>query len=178
MMSNDQPCVEEQHTQDHNVETQRQHQEESGSVISIDGRDANLLLTIRDISDNLNAQSRKEKDLPEMITTLPLVSQPLPLFVGDFQEKSGWENVNYVIGCINIREHWLAITADMRKGKIYVFDSMSDYVEKTLFDQALQMPARCIASLVIAIKVDLHSKKFKYGPWPVLRSTKTLQRWR
>ncbi|KAA0063356.1 Ulp1-like peptidase [Cucumis melo var. makuwa] len=54
-------------------------QEESGSDISIDGRDADLLLTIRDISDNLNAQSQKEKYLPEMITTLPLVSQPLPL---------------------------------------------------------------------------------------------------
>ncbi|KAA0050681.1 Ulp1-like peptidase [Cucumis melo var. makuwa] len=56
----------------------QQHQEESGSDIHIDGRDADLLLTIRDISDNLNAQSQKEKDLPEMITTLPLVSQPLP----------------------------------------------------------------------------------------------------
>ncbi|KAL0540427.1 hypothetical protein IC582_024665 [Cucumis melo] len=74
MMSNDQPYVEEQHTQDHNLETQRKHQEEFGSDISIDDRDADLLLTIRDISDNLNAQSQKEKDLPEMITTLPLVS--------------------------------------------------------------------------------------------------------
>ncbi|KAL0544793.1 hypothetical protein IC582_019918 [Cucumis melo] len=79
MMSNDQPYVEEQHTQDRNVETQRKHQKESGSYISIDGRDADLLLTIRDISDNLNAQSQKEKDLPEMIITLPLVSQPLLL---------------------------------------------------------------------------------------------------
>ncbi|TYK15331.1 Ulp1-like peptidase [Cucumis melo var. makuwa] len=79
MMSNDQPCIEEQHTQDHNVETKRQHQEESGSDISIDGKNADLLLTIRDISDNLNAQSQKKKDLPEMITTLPLLSQPLPL---------------------------------------------------------------------------------------------------
>ncbi|KAL0560731.1 hypothetical protein IC582_001144 [Cucumis melo] len=33
----------------------REHQEESGSDISIDGRDADLLMTIRDISDNLNA---------------------------------------------------------------------------------------------------------------------------
>ena len=57
----------------------REHKEKFGSDISIDGRDADLLLTIRDISDNLNAQSQKEKDLPEMITTLPLVSQPLPL---------------------------------------------------------------------------------------------------
>ncbi|KAL4025561.1 hypothetical protein IC575_013963 [Cucumis melo] len=79
MMSNDQPYVEEQHTQDHNMETQREHQEESSGDISIDDRDADLLLTIRDISDNLNAQSQKEKYLPEMITTLPLVSQPLPL---------------------------------------------------------------------------------------------------
>ncbi|KAL0544469.1 hypothetical protein IC582_019584 [Cucumis melo] len=79
MMSNDQPYVEEQHTQGHNVETQREHQEESGSDVSIDDRDANLLLTIRDISDNLNAQTQKEKYMPEMIPTLPLVSQPLPL---------------------------------------------------------------------------------------------------
>ncbi|TYK15332.1 Ulp1-like peptidase [Cucumis melo var. makuwa] len=89
--------------------------------------------------------------------------------IGDFQEKLGWGDVNYVIGCINIREHYLAIATDMRKCKIYVFDSMPNYVEKTLVDQALQMPARCIASLAIAIGVDLHSKKFKYGPWPVLR---------
>ncbi|KAL4018513.1 hypothetical protein IC575_022111 [Cucumis melo] len=78
-MSNDQPYVEEQHTQDNNVETQRGHQENSNSDISIDDRDADLLLTIRDISENLNAQSQKEKYLPELITTLPLVSQPLPL---------------------------------------------------------------------------------------------------
>ncbi|KAL0539806.1 hypothetical protein IC582_024027 [Cucumis melo] len=79
MISNDQPYVKEQHTQDHNVETQKEHQEESGSDISIDGKDADLLLTIRDISDNLNAQSQKEEYLPEMITTISLVSQPLPL---------------------------------------------------------------------------------------------------
>ncbi|KAL0540692.1 hypothetical protein IC582_020703 [Cucumis melo] len=79
MISNNQPYIEEQHTQDHNVETQREHQEESGSDISINGRDAYLLLTIIDKSDNLNAQSKKEKYLPELITTLPLVSQPLPL---------------------------------------------------------------------------------------------------
>ncbi|KAL0539920.1 hypothetical protein IC582_024141 [Cucumis melo] len=53
--------------------------QESDSDISIDGRDADLLMTIKDISDNLNAKSQKEKDLPEMITTLPLVSQPLAL---------------------------------------------------------------------------------------------------
>ncbi|KAL4038538.1 hypothetical protein IC575_002160 [Cucumis melo] len=74
MVSNDQTYVEEQHTQDHNVETQREHQKESDSDISIDSRDADLLLTIRDISDNLNAQSQKEKYLPP----LPLVSEPLP----------------------------------------------------------------------------------------------------
>ncbi|TYK26696.1 Ulp1-like peptidase [Cucumis melo var. makuwa] len=98
--------------------------------------------------------------------------------VGDFQEKPGWGNVNYMIGCINIKEHWLTIAANMKKCKIYEFDSMPDYVEQKLVDQALQMPTRCIASLVIAIGVDLHAEKFKYGPWPVLRSTKTLQRGR
>ncbi|TYK28864.1 MuDRA-like transposase [Cucumis melo var. makuwa] len=56
-----------------------EHQQESGSDISIDGRDADLLMTIRDISDNQIAKSQKEKDLPQMITTLPLVSQPLAL---------------------------------------------------------------------------------------------------
>ncbi|KAL0544319.1 hypothetical protein IC582_019432 [Cucumis melo] len=58
-----------------------EHQEESGSDISRDGRDADLLLTVRHLSDNINSQSQKEKDLPEMITTLPLMSQPLPLCV-------------------------------------------------------------------------------------------------
>ncbi|TYK06359.1 MuDRA-like transposase [Cucumis melo var. makuwa] len=53
--------------------------QESGSDISVDGMDADLLMTIRDISDNLIAKSQKEKDLPQMITTLPLVSQPLAL---------------------------------------------------------------------------------------------------
>ncbi|KAL0552235.1 hypothetical protein IC582_011341 [Cucumis melo] len=52
---------------------------ECGSDISIDGRDADLLMTIRDISDSLSAKIQKETDLPQMITTLPLVSQPLAL---------------------------------------------------------------------------------------------------
>ncbi|KAL0559437.1 hypothetical protein IC582_004047 [Cucumis melo] len=78
MITNDQPYVEEQHIE-YQEETQREHQEESGSDISIDGKDADLLLAIRHLSDNINGQSKKEKDLPEMITTLPLISQPLPL---------------------------------------------------------------------------------------------------
>ncbi|KAL0534722.1 hypothetical protein IC582_029014 [Cucumis melo] len=49
--------------------------------------------------------------------------------VGDFEQIPGWGDVNYVIGCINIKEHWLAIVADLRKCKIYVFDSMPNYVE-------------------------------------------------
>ncbi|KAL4021088.1 hypothetical protein IC575_019877 [Cucumis melo] len=65
MTTSDQPYVEEQHTEEQHTEpqeeTQREHQEEAGSDISIDSRDANLLLTIRDISDNLNLQSQKEK---------------------------------------------------------------------------------------------------------------------
>ncbi|TYJ97376.1 Ulp1-like peptidase [Cucumis melo var. makuwa] len=56
MITSDQAYVEEQHTE-HQEETQREHQQESGSDISIDGMDANLLMTIRDISDNLNAKS-------------------------------------------------------------------------------------------------------------------------
>ncbi|KAL4035491.1 hypothetical protein IC575_004184 [Cucumis melo] len=56
-----------------------EHQHESGSDISVDGMDGDLLMTIRDILDNLIAKSQKEKDLPQMITTLPLVSQPLAL---------------------------------------------------------------------------------------------------
>ncbi|KAL0552021.1 hypothetical protein IC582_011114 [Cucumis melo] len=60
MITSDQAYVEEQHTEqhtEHQEETQRKHQQESGSDISIDGRDADLLMTIRDISDNLNAKS-------------------------------------------------------------------------------------------------------------------------
>ncbi|KAL4010799.1 hypothetical protein IC575_027819 [Cucumis melo] len=55
MITSDQAYVEE-HTE-HQEETQREHQQESGSDISIDGMDADLLMTIRDISDNLNAKS-------------------------------------------------------------------------------------------------------------------------
>ncbi|KAL0534837.1 hypothetical protein IC582_029134 [Cucumis melo] len=56
MIISNQAYVEEQHTE-HQEGTQREHQEESGSDISIYGRDADLLITIRYISDNLNAQS-------------------------------------------------------------------------------------------------------------------------
>ncbi|KAA0032335.1 Ulp1-like peptidase [Cucumis melo var. makuwa] len=84
--------------------------------------------------------------------------------VGDYNHIPGWGDVNYVITCINIKEHWLAIAADMRKCRIYVFDSMPNYVEQKLVDEALQMPARCIPSLAIAIGVNLHSDHFRYGP--------------
>ncbi|KAA0032136.1 MuDRA-like transposase [Cucumis melo var. makuwa] len=93
-------------------------------------------------------------------------------------KQVGWGDVNYVISCINIKEHWLAIAADMRKCKIYVFDSMPNYVEQKLVDEALQMPARCIPSLAIAIGVNLHSDHFTYGPWPICRSKVTLQKGR
>ncbi|KAL0546648.1 hypothetical protein IC582_016560 [Cucumis melo] len=372
----EQQPTEEQHTE-HQEETQREHQQECGSDISIDGRDADLLMTIRDISDSLSHQIQKETDLPQMITTLPFVSQPLALCelapldqtvqivneesqlveiqkndeavtlvekepvnvpdkdeqekpikrrklckiankevqdedeqgnppttsaqiisestthvpdveirevdtynlmwkvdpklwkeylqwkrsrkttheqrkvvsttrkkdffrqleentwvhgdlginkpdcivwnhifdthlvtpdntkaewtdptthltiwtekdmeyyfntaVGDYNHIPGWGDVNYVITCINIKEHWLAIAADMRKCRIYVFDSMPNYVEQKLVDEALQMPARCIPSLAIAIGVNLHSDHFTYGPWPIHRSKATLQKGR
>ncbi|KAA0059222.1 Ulp1-like peptidase [Cucumis melo var. makuwa] len=96
----------------------------------------------------------------------------------EYYFNTWWGDVNYVIGCINIKEHWLAIAADMRKCKIYVFDSMPNYVEQKLVGQALQMPARCIASLVIAIGVNLHSEQFTYIPWLVHRSKTTLQKGR
>ncbi|KAL4037211.1 hypothetical protein IC575_000799 [Cucumis melo] len=240
----EQQPTEEQHTE-HQEETQREHQQECGSDISIDGRDADLLMTIRDISDSLSHKIQKETDLPQMITTLPFVSQPLALCelapldqtvqivneesqllginkpdcivwnhifdthlvtpdnkkaewkdptthltiwtekdveyyfdtaVGDYDQIPGWGDVNYVISCINIKEHWLAIAADMRKCKIYVFDSMPNYVEQKLVDEALQMPARCIPSLAIAIEVNLHSDNFTYGPWPIYRSKATIQK--
>ncbi|XP_050944297.1 uncharacterized protein LOC127150500 isoform X2 [Cucumis melo] len=98
--------------------------------------------------------------------------------VGDYNDIPGWGDVNYVITCINIKEHWLAIAADIRKCRIYVFDSMPNYVEQKLVDEALQMPARCIASLAIAIGVNLHSDRFTYGPWPIRRSKATLQKGR
>ncbi|KAA0045019.1 Ulp1-like peptidase [Cucumis melo var. makuwa] len=71
--------TEEQHTE-HQEETQREHQQECGTDISIDGRDADLLMTIRDILDSLSDKIQKETDLPQMITTLPLVGQPLALY--------------------------------------------------------------------------------------------------
>ncbi|KAL0551965.1 hypothetical protein IC582_011058 [Cucumis melo] len=66
----------------------------------------------------------------------------------------------------------------MRKCKIYVFNSMPNYVEQKLVDEALQMPARCIASLAIVIGVNLHSDHFTYGSWPIRRSKATLQKGR
>ncbi|KAL0552229.1 hypothetical protein IC582_011335 [Cucumis melo] len=98
--------------------------------------------------------------------------------IGDYDQIPGWGDVNYVISCINIKEHWLAIAAYMRKCKIYVFDSMPNYVEQKLVDEALQMPARCIASLAIVIGVNVHSDHFTYGPWPIRRSKATLQKGR
>ncbi|KAL4032848.1 hypothetical protein IC575_005930 [Cucumis melo] len=83
-----------------------------------------------------------------------------------------------MIGCINIGEHWLAIATDMRKCKIYVFDSMPNDIEKKLVGEALEMLARCIPSLAIAIEMNLHSKRFKYSPWSVVRSNTTLQKGR
>ncbi|KAL0561295.1 hypothetical protein IC582_001717 [Cucumis melo] len=74
----EQQPTEEQHTE-HQEKTQREHQQECGSDISIDGRDADLLMTIRDISDSLSHKIQKETNLPQMITTLPFVSQPLAL---------------------------------------------------------------------------------------------------
>ncbi|KAL0560647.1 hypothetical protein IC582_001056 [Cucumis melo] len=98
--------------------------------------------------------------------------------LSDFQDKEGWRDVNYMIGWINIKECWLAVAVDMLKCKIYVFDSMPKYVEKKLVDEALEMPARCILSLAIAIGMNLHSKRFKYNPWPVVKSNTTLQKGR
>ncbi|KAL0544024.1 hypothetical protein IC582_019135 [Cucumis melo] len=96
--------------------------------------------------------------------------------LSDFKDKEGWGDMNYVIGCINIKEHWLSIAADMRKCKIYVFGSMPKYVDKKLVDEAIEMLARCIPSLAIAIGMNVHSKYFKYSPCSVVRSNTTLQK--
>ncbi|KAA0053439.1 Ulp1-like peptidase [Cucumis melo var. makuwa] len=52
-------------------------------------------------------------------------------------DKVGLAGADYVIGCINIREHYMAIAADLRNYKIFVFDSMLNYVENELVDEAL-----------------------------------------
>ncbi|KAA0034997.1 Ulp1-like peptidase [Cucumis melo var. makuwa] len=206
--------TEEQHTE-HQEETQREHQQECGSDISIDGRDADLLMTIRDISDSISHQIQKEIDLPQMITTLPLVSQPLAICelapldqtVHEESQLLGinkpdcivWNHIfdTHLVTPDNKKAEWTdptahltiwtekdveyyfnTVVADMRKCKIYVFDSMPNYVEQKLVDEALQMPARCIPSLAIAIGVNLHSDHFTYGPWPICRSKATLQKGR
>ena len=84
--------------------------------------------------------------------------------IGAISDKVGWAGVNYLIGCINIKEHWLAIAFDMIKCKIYVFDFMSNYVKKELVDKALAILAQCIPSLAIAIGLHEQIKHFKYGP--------------
>ncbi|KAA0038422.1 Ulp1-like peptidase [Cucumis melo var. makuwa] len=180
MITSEQAYVEEQHTE-HEEETQREYQQEFGSDISIDGRDADLLMTIRDISDNLNTKmppsisivneesqletTKQHVEIHKNDEAVTLVEKE-PVTVPDKDEeqkpikrrKLWWEDVNFVIGCINIEEHWLVIAADMRKCKIYMFDSMPNYVEQKLVDQALQMPARYIASPAIAIGVNLYSE--------------------
>ncbi|KAA0032262.1 Ulp1-like peptidase [Cucumis melo var. makuwa] len=58
-------------------------------------------------------------------------------------DKVGWAGVDYVIGFINIKEHWMAVTTDMRNCKIFMFDSMPNLMEKTLEVQLLnQNPSR------------------------------------
>ncbi|TYK19541.1 Ulp1-like peptidase [Cucumis melo var. makuwa] len=61
--------------------------------------------------------------------------------IGVILDKVGWAGVDYVIVCKNIREHWMAIAADMRNCKIFVFDSMPNYVKKELVDEALAILA-------------------------------------
>ncbi|KAL0534197.1 hypothetical protein IC582_028485 [Cucumis melo] len=96
--------------------------------------------------------------------------------VSDFHDKEGWGDVNYVIDCINIKEHWLVVAANMKKCKIYVFDSILKYIKQKLVDATLEMLARYIPSLTIAIGIHVHSKRFKYGHWVVVRSNTTLQK--
>ncbi|KAL4017114.1 hypothetical protein IC575_024788 [Cucumis melo] len=66
--------TEEQHTE-HQEETQREHQEECGSDISIDGRDADLLMTIRDISNSLSYQN-SERNKPATNDYYPSICEP------------------------------------------------------------------------------------------------------
>ena len=70
----------------------------------------------------------------------------------------------------------MAVAADMKKCKIYVFDSMPNYVEQKPVDEAVAKLAQCIPSLAIAIGIPMQRKCFKYGPWPVLKSNTTLQK--
>ncbi|KAA0047235.1 Ulp1-like peptidase [Cucumis melo var. makuwa] len=88
--------------------------------------------------------------------------------IGAIEDKVGWLNVNYVIGCINIKEHWMTLAADLKKCKIYVFDSMPNYIEQRLVDEAVAIPARCIPSLANAIGIPVQRKCVKYGPWLVI----------
>ena len=96
--------------------------------------------------------------------------------IGAIQDKVEWANVNYVIGYINIKEHWLVIATDMKKCKIYVFDSMPKYVEQKLVDAAIAIPTRCIPSLAIVIGLHAQRKYFRYDPWPVVRLNTTLKK--
>ena len=81
-----------------------------------------------------------------------------------------------MIGYFNIKEHWLAIAADMNKCKTYVFDSTPKYVEQKLVDAVIVISARCIPSLAIAIGLHAQRKYFMYDPWAIVRSNTTLQK--
>ena len=132
--------------------------------------------------NHLLAADNKEAKWTNTTTHLALWSELdldyyFTLAIGAIEDNVGWADVNYVIGCINIKKkHWMAVAVDMKKCKIYVFDSMPNYVEKRLVDEAVAIPARCIPSLAIAIGILVQRKRFKYGPWPVIRSNTTLQK--
>ncbi|KAA0065891.1 Ulp1-like peptidase [Cucumis melo var. makuwa] len=69
----------------------------------------------------------KEAKWTDTTTHLPLWSEPdldyyFTSAIGAIEDKVGWADVNYLIGCINIKEHWMAVAADMKKCKIYEFD--------------------------------------------------------
>ena len=49
--------------------------------------------------------------------------------VGDFEQKQGWGDVNYVIGCINVKEHWLAIAITHQKILKFIFIILSVVIE-------------------------------------------------
>ena len=70
----------------------------------------------------------------------------------------------------------MVVATDMKKWKIYVFDSMPNYVEQKLVDEVVAIPTQCIPSLAIAIGIPVQRKCFKYDPWPVVRSNTILQK--
>ncbi|KAA0035263.1 Ulp1-like peptidase [Cucumis melo var. makuwa] len=114
------------------------------------------------MDDTFKKQSLELSEMKQMLKRLLQQSTPTEKNrISIDNKKTDWKDTTTHLNLWteeDLEYYFNTVVADMRKCKIYVYDLMPNYVEKKLVDQAFEMPARCIASLAIAIGVNLHSK--------------------